>query len=129
MNDIPAPVVWDGDGVRILDQRALPARETYLDCRTVDAVAEAIGTLAVRGAPIIGVAAAYGMALVAATSTRSGARTVLDELETAGVILRSARPTAVNLAWAVDRMLGVARAECCSVGSTNQRVHEALVAE
>jgi methylthioribose-1-phosphate isomerase len=126
---IPSPVIWEGDAVRILDQRALPAREAYLDCRTADGVAEAIRTLAVRGAPIIGVAAAWGIALVAATSRENGARGLLDELERAGSVLRAARPTAVNLGWAVDRMLGVARAECCSVGATNRRVHEALVDE
>jgi methylthioribose-1-phosphate isomerase len=129
VNDIPAPVVWDGDAVRILDQRALPARETYLDCRTAEDVAGAIRALAVRGAPIIGVAAAYGMALAAGTSSETRSRALLDRLEDARTVLRSARPTAVNLGWAVRRMLGVARAECCSIGSTNQRVHEALVAE
>jgi methylthioribose-1-phosphate isomerase len=129
VNEIPAPVIWDGDAVRILDQRALPARESYLACRTLEDVADAIRTLAVRGAPIIGVAAAYGMALAAATATEPRARTLLDRLERAGEVLRSARPTAVNLGWAVDRMLAVARSQCCSVGSTNQRVHEALVAE
>jgi methylthioribose-1-phosphate isomerase len=129
VNEIPAPVVWDGDAVRVLDQRALPARETYLDCRTVEDVAEAIRTLAVRGAPIIGVAAAYAVALVAASSTEARPRALLEDLERAGEVLRSARPTAVNLGWAVDRMLAVARSQCCSVGSTNQRVHEALVAE
>jgi methylthioribose-1-phosphate isomerase len=129
VNDIPAPVVWHGDAVGILDERALPAREAYLDCGTVDAVAEAIRTLAVRGAPIIGVAAAYGMALVAAASTEAGPRALLDRLEEAGTALRRARPTAVNLGWAVERMLGAARSESRSAGSTSQGVHEALVAE
>jgi methylthioribose-1-phosphate isomerase len=129
VGEIPAPVVWDGDAVRILDQRELPARETYLDCRGVDDVAEAIRTLAVRGAPIIGVAAAWGMALVGATSTERGTRALLEQLERGGEVLRRARPTAVNLGWAVDRMLSTARSQCCSVGGTNQRVHEALVDE
>ncbi len=123
------PVEWRGDAVAILDQRSLPHREEVLECRTVDEVAEAIRTLAVRGAPIIGVAAAYGMALVAATSTETRTRPLLHELEQAGELLRRARPTAVNLGWAVDRMLRVAVDRCCSVGSTLQRVHEAMVAE
>jgi methylthioribose-1-phosphate isomerase len=129
VNAIPSPVVWDGDGVRILDQRALPARETYLDCRSADDVADAIRSLAVRGAPVIGVAAAWAMALVAATSTEHRTPALLEELERAGERLRNARPTAVNLGWAVDRMLRVARSQCCSVGSTDRRVHEALVHE
>ena len=126
---LPAAVEWGGDVVRILDQRALPARESFLVCRTADEVADAIRSLAVRGAPIIGVAAAWGMALVAATSTDLQPPALLAELEDAAERLRSARPTAVNLGWAADRMLAVARAQCCAVGATNQRVHEAMVGE
>lgn len=127
-NDV-RPVEWGGDHVAILDQRELPFREVRLDCRTVGEVAEAIRSLAVRGAPILGVVAAFGVALEAATSTARGARALLADLEEAGATLRATRPTAVNIAWAVDRMLAVARDQCCSVGGTNQRVHEALVAE
>lgn len=123
------PVEWKGDAVAILDQRALPHREIVLECRTVDDIAEAIRTLAVRGAPIIGVAAAYAMALVAATSTARGVRDLLRELDEAAAQLVATRPTAVNLAWAVERMRRVADAECCRVGSTHARVHEAMVAE
>ncbi|HEX6231062.1 MAG TPA: S-methyl-5-thioribose-1-phosphate isomerase [Actinomycetota bacterium] len=123
------PVEWAGDAVRILDQRALPNEETYLECRSVPEVAEAIRGLAVRGAPAIGVAAAFGMALAAATSTARGTNALFRELNRAGDLLRSTRPTAVNLGWAVDRMLEVARGECCTVGATHQRVHEAMVAE
>jgi methylthioribose-1-phosphate isomerase len=129
VSEVPPPVVWDGDSVRILDQRALPAAETYLSCHTVDDVADAIRSLAVRGAPILGVTAAWGLALVAATTRETSTRALLAELEGAGDRLRATRPTAVNLAWAVDRMLGLARVECCAVGSTSQRVHERLVAE
>jgi methylthioribose-1-phosphate isomerase len=123
------PVEWRGDAVAILDQRALPHREVILECRTVEEVAEAIRSLAVRGAPIIGVAAAYGMALAATLSTEPRTRALLGELEDAARVLREARPTAVNLAWAVDRMMTVATGQCCSVGSTLQRVHEEMVAE
>ena len=123
------PVEWAGDAVRILDQRRLPHEETYLECRTVPEVAEAIRALAVRGAPAIGVAAAFGMALAAVSSTARGTNALFRELNRAGELLRGARPTAVNLAWAVDRLLEVGRAQCCSVGSTQQRVHEAMVAE
>jgi methylthioribose-1-phosphate isomerase len=88
------PLQWDGDGpvLSLLDQRLLPREEKWIECRTPSAVAEAIRTMVVRGAPAIGVAAAYGMAMA-------------DELESAARELKAARPTAVNLAWAVDRML------------------------
>ncbi len=123
------PVEWRGDAVAILDQRELPHREVVLECRSVEEVAEAIRTLAVRGAPIIGVAAAYGMALAATISTQARTRALLGELERAARLLKAARPTAVNLGWAVDRMMAVATGQCCSIGGTLQRVHEGLVAE
>jgi methylthioribose-1-phosphate isomerase len=83
------------DAVVVLDQRRLPAEEVDLRCRTAAEVAEAIKTLAVRGAPAIGVAAAYGLALAAARG---------EDLAAADHVLRSSRPTAVNLAWALDEM-------------------------
>ena len=88
------PLRFDDDALLILDQRALPGEERWLRCTTVEEVAEAIETLAVRGAPAIGVAAAYGAVLGA----RAGAyEEALDRLA-------RTRPTAVNLAWALDRM-------------------------
>ncbi len=87
---------WVGDAVVLIDQRRLPAVEEYVTCRTLADVEEAIATMVVRGAPAIGVTAAYGMAL---------ARRAGDDLATAGERLKASRPTAVNLAWAVDRML------------------------
>ena len=85
----------------LLDQRRLPAEETWVACRTADEVAGAIRQMVVRGAPLIGVAGAYGVAL--ACAERRGDRAAIEE---AARRLRSARPTAVNLAWAVDRVLG-----------------------
>jgi methylthioribose-1-phosphate isomerase len=126
---IPPPVEWCGDSVRILDQRALPHREEFLDCRTVEDLADAIRSLAVRGAPVIGIAAAFGIALVAARSRARGTNALFRELARAGDALVATRPTAVNLRWAVARMLTAAREECCRVGGTLLRVHEALVAE
>jgi methylthioribose-1-phosphate isomerase len=84
----------------ILDQRKLPLEEHWIPCRTAPEVARAIKTLAVRGAPAIGIAAAYGLALAA-----RGGR---GELEAAADILVSARPTAVNLPWAVRRCMAAA---------------------
>src|SRR5919108_134246 len=87
-----APLRFEGGVLLVLDQRRLPAEEVWLTCGSPEQVAEAIRSLAVRGAPAIGLAAAYGMAL--ASDPRSAAET-----------LRTARPTAVNLAWAVERCL------------------------
>jgi methylthioribose-1-phosphate isomerase len=85
------PLRFEDGALLILDQRALPREERWIRCERPEQVAECIRTLAVRGAPAIGIAAAYGMALVGG--------------EAAGELLRSARPTAVNLAWAVDQVL------------------------
>jgi methylthioribose-1-phosphate isomerase len=83
------------DAVVVLDQRRLPEEEVELRCRSAGEVAAAIGTLAVRGAPAIGIAAAYGLALAAANG---------EDLDAAYETLAGARPTAVNLRWALDEM-------------------------
>jgi methylthioribose-1-phosphate isomerase len=85
----------EDDRVVVLDQRRLPDEEVEFECRSAAEVAEAIRTLAVRGAPAIGVAAAYGYALAAANG---------DDLDEAARVLAAARPTAVNLAWALAEM-------------------------
>ena len=82
----------DADAVVVLDQRLLPETVSYLECRSATEVAEAIRTLAVRGAPAIGIAAAYGYALAAARG---------ENLDAAAAVLLSSRPTAVNLPWAL----------------------------
>jgi methylthioribose-1-phosphate isomerase len=91
-----APLRWEEGALMVLDQRRLPTEEAWVRCQTPAQVADCIRTLAVRGAPAIGLAAAYGMAL-AAEGGEDPAR--------AAAVLRQARPTAVNLAWAVDRAL------------------------
>jgi methylthioribose-1-phosphate isomerase len=100
---------WSDDGraVRILDQRRLPGAEVYRDLRSVDDIRDAIATLAVRGAPAIGIAGAMGMVIAIDEAMREG-HDPLSHLRIAHEIIRSARPTAVNLAWAVDRVLDVA---------------------
>lgn len=105
MND-PTPshdsiraVLWQGDRLRLLDQRKLPFEEVYVDCLSAAEVAEAIRELVVRGAPAIGIAAAWGVVLAA--------RDEPGRLGEALAELRAARPTAVNLMWALDRMRGV----------------------
>jgi methylthioribose-1-phosphate isomerase len=85
----------DGPKVVLLDQRRLPEAEVELECRTVADVVDAIRSLAIRGAPAIGVAAAYGLALAAERG---------EDVEAAAAELAAARPTAVNLAWAVEQM-------------------------
>jgi len=85
----------EGDAVVLLDQRRLPLEEVEVECRSAAEVAEAIRTMVVRGAPAIGVAAAYGIALAASNG---------EDLDAADRVLRESRPTAVNLAWALDEM-------------------------
>lgn len=92
------PVVWDGDAVRYLDQRLLPREVRYERARTVEDLESAIKSLAVRGAPCLGVFGAYGAALLRQTIRDDAA------YGTAIARLRAARPTAVNLGWAVDRV-------------------------
>src|SRR5439155_5882166 len=87
----------EADAVVLLDQRRLPLEEVEVRCRTAAEVADAIRTMVVRGAPAIGVTAAYGYALAVTNGEDAAA---------ADAVLRGARPTAVNLAWALDRMHG-----------------------
>jgi methylthioribose-1-phosphate isomerase len=98
------PIRWQNGELFLLDQRFLPHEERWIQCRDAEEVTAAIRTMVVRGAPAIGVTAAFGLALEAG---RPGAS--LDDLERAGAMLRLARPTAVNLAWAVERVLARAR--------------------
>jgi methylthioribose-1-phosphate isomerase len=88
-------VQWQGNHLRLLDQRLLPSEERWIDCRTTAQVTQAIRDLAVRGAPAIGIAAAWGVAIAAQQHA---------PLEPVLASLRAARPTAVNLMWALDRM-------------------------
>ncbi|MFA7320186.1 MAG: S-methyl-5-thioribose-1-phosphate isomerase [Dokdonella sp.] len=89
-------VLWRGDRLRLLDQRRLPFAEDYIDCLSAEEVAQAIRDLVVRGAPAIGISAAWGVVLAAQRGRAA--------LAAALPILRAARPTAVNLMWALDRM-------------------------
>jgi methylthioribose-1-phosphate isomerase len=118
------PVDWRDRTLTLLDQRLLPHREEYVHLTTAAEVADAIREMVVRGAPAIGVAAAFGMVLAAYdAASREGRDSVidtsasqreeisssaLDSLQSAASILRAARPTAVNLGWAIDELLTVA---------------------
>ncbi len=102
------PLRWTGKTLRLLDQLALPARERWFTCTTADQVGQAIQAMRIRGAPAIGVAAAYGMALAGqASQGRTGQALLADLKRAAGKLVRT-RPTAVNLAWAVKRILNAA---------------------
>jgi methylthioribose-1-phosphate isomerase len=87
---------WSGDSLVILDQRLLPVKEEYVALKTVEQVCEAIRTLAVRGAPAIGVAAGYGVVLAARE------KSVITFIRESIVKLRKTRPTAVNLFYALS---------------------------
>jgi methylthioribose-1-phosphate isomerase len=100
------PVRWRRDRLLLLDQTQLPARVVYRHVRNARQAVEAIVRLRVRGAPAIGVAAAAALVVEA---RRLADRRLFERVERAGQLLRSARPTAVNLAWAVDRVLAAAR--------------------
>lgn len=92
------------DGVRMIDQRVLPGTETYLDLATPEDVATAIRDMVVRGAPAIGVSAAYGIALGATGAVALGPTAFDARLEDIFAVLAEARPTAVNLFWAIEAM-------------------------
>ncbi len=94
---------WTGDALLLLDQRLLPSEVVYVRCDTCEQVGRAITDMVVRGAPAIGVSAAYAMALAAAEVAAAGGSR--DVFLAKAAALRRARPTAVNLMWAVDRML------------------------
>ena len=121
-------VRWDKGRVVMIDQRRLPLKLSYLRCTDYHQVAEAIRRMAVRGAPAIGVAAAMGLALVASHSRAGDKDRLLSELEEAGQILRGARPTAVNLSWAVQRVIGKARAALGGVDDVRKVVVNEAVA-
>ena len=95
-------------GVLLLDQRMLPRAERYENLTSVEQVADAIATLMVRGAPAIGIAAAYAMVLAIGAAANAGAEAFLAATAAADARLRATRPTAVNLAWALDRMRSTA---------------------
>ena len=98
------PVKWSDKGVLMLDQRLLPTETVWLTLKTYDEVAAGIKDMVVRGAPAIGVSAAYGIALGANNFVGTTVADLEDELEFISDTLAKTRPTAVNLFWAIDRM-------------------------
>ncbi|HEY1294719.1 MAG TPA: S-methyl-5-thioribose-1-phosphate isomerase [Chloroflexota bacterium] len=103
-----------GPALVLVDQTRLPRETVLVRCHTAEDVADAIRSMQVRGAPAIGVAAAYGMALAALAQTTEDAAEFVTQLEHAAAMLAATRPTAVNLRWALDRVLANARATVSS---------------
>jgi len=121
--DIIRAVDWSADAqsVRIIDQRELPAHEVHRALQTLDEVCDAIRTLAVRGAPAIGIAGAMGLVVATSGAAERASGNVdhwLENVRGAAEQIRATRPTAVNLGWALDRMLSVA---CRSPGGVDER--------
>jgi methylthioribose-1-phosphate isomerase len=118
------PVELRSDRLRILDQRGLPGRVEWVEARSVGETATAMRNLAVRGAPLLGVTAGFAMALAARTSKARTPQALLADLQRAGRTLVASRPTAVNLGWAVDRVLRAARLAGTDVAQGRDRVEE-----
>ncbi len=97
--------VDDGPAIRLIEQTLLPHREEYVEVTTVDSLVAAIGRLVVRGAPALGAAGAFGVALAMAQAEREG--WTPDQLQAQLDRVRDARPTAVNLAWGVAQVRGL----------------------
>ena len=106
----PKTIAWKDNKIVILDQRRLPGEEVYIECVDVAAVVEAIKTMAIRGAPAIGIAAAMGLALGALGIAGKDFLSFYKELSVICDTLKGARPTAVNLRWALERMKKVCEA-------------------
>lgn len=120
-------IYWDDSTqqVKMIDQRRLPTRLEWISCTTAKDVSEAIRTMAIRGAPAIGAAGAYGVALTASLSTAKSIKDLEDEINLSVKILRNSRPTAINLNWALDRMLKVSHQKSLSI----QEIINSLVQE
>ena len=97
-------LLWEKSVLKLIDQRKLPFKEVYVSCKSADSVAKAIKDMVVRGAPAIGVAAAYGVALAALKFRGEDKKKFADYINENIRLLSGARPTAVNLFWALDRM-------------------------
>lgn len=117
---------WAGDSIEIIDQTLLPREQVFKKCRTLDEICEAIVSLRVRGAPAIGIAGAFGVALAALTIRAKSRGAFLKELDERTRRLASTRPTAVNLFWALERMKRVAGG--CETADLDE-IRERLVRE
>ena len=108
--------------VRLVDQRELPGRFAYVTCRNYSQVIQAIQTMAIRGAPAIGIAAAFGLSLEAAAWKGQDLAVFRDHLVKVADEIQATRPTAVNMAWALGQLKGIIRQEQGSVDELRQRI-------
>jgi methylthioribose-1-phosphate isomerase len=102
-------VKWEDDTVVLIDQTKLPNKFIHIRCNNYNEVAQAIRTLAVRGAPAIGATAAFGLALAAKHSKAKNKAELLTDLEEASDVIRNTRPTAMNLLWALQRIMNLVK--------------------
>jgi methylthioribose-1-phosphate isomerase len=121
-------LTWTPEGVRFIDQTKLPLEESYVLATTYEQVAEIIVTMVVRGAPAIGVSAAYGIALGVQNTQAKSVQELGPEFEQICKRLAGTRPTAVNLFWAIDRMKALF-AKLSSSGATLAQVQQGILAE
>ena len=121
-------LAWTPEGVRFIDQTKLPLEESYVLATTYEQVADVIVTMVVRGAPAIGVSAAYGIALGALRTKAATATDFAPEFDSICARLASTRPTAVNLFWAIDRMKRLFAA-LLSEGASLAQIKERILAE
>lgn len=103
-HDTIRPIIWRNDCLELLDQRILPQQHRYIEYHDVHAVADAIKDMVVRGAPAIGITAAYGIVLSARHHFRANPAHWLTNMQSDLAYLAAARPTAINLFWAIERM-------------------------
>ena len=118
-------IAREDDAVVMVDQRKLPAQEIYVRCRSSAEVARAIKTMVIRGAPAIGVAAAFGIALGMRKSTATGTQKFAAEFHKTCELMASTRPTAVNLFWAIERMKQVFAA-AAEAGASVEQIQDRL---
>ena len=128
MNEI-RPIEWANGTLRLLDQTRLPSEEVIVEAHGYLEAVNAIKTMQVRGAPAIGVTAAYAVAMAARDLDITDKTAFMQRLEETGVIIKAARPTAVNLMWAVDRMVGIANSESDTNSIKQRLLTEAIAME
>jgi methylthioribose-1-phosphate isomerase len=121
-------LTWTPEGVRFIDQRKLPLDESYVLATTYEQVADVITTMVVRGAPAIGVSAAYGVALGGLRSSAGSAQEFVPEFAKICSRLAGTRPTAVNLFWAIDRMKRLF-SDLLAAGAPMSAIQQKLLAE
>jgi len=123
------PIEWANGTLRLLDQTRLPSEEVIVEAHGYLEAVNAIKTMQVRGAPAIGVTAAYAMAMAARDLDITDKTAFMQRLEETGVTIKAARPTAVNLMWAVDRMVGIANSESDTNSIKQRLLTEAIAME